>query len=44
MALISGTHDIKENGCHRPQMGEEAELTVIHQFSVLTILRTLLGA
>jgi hypothetical protein len=45
MLLISGTHDVRENGCHRPQMErEEAELAVVDQFSVLTILRTLLGA
>jgi hypothetical protein len=43
MPFISGTHDVKENGCHHPQVErEEAELAVVDQFSVLTIFRTLL--
>jgi len=45
MPFISGTHDVKENGCHHPQVEmEEAELAVVDQFSVLTIFRALLGA
>jgi len=45
MPLILGTHDVKGNGCLRPRVQrEEAELSLVDQFSVLTILRILLVA